>query len=63
MMEHFAKFGKPNKLIMDNEFRAEQLIEYLGKENIEVHLTKPNNHTGNADVERLHFTLLEKKLA
>lgn len=60
MMEHFAKFGKPNKIIMDNEFRAEQLIEYLRMENIEVHLTKPNNHTGNADIERLHSTLLEK---
>lgn len=60
MMEQFAKFGKPNKIIMDNEFRAEQLIEYLKAENIEVHLTKPNNHTGNADIERLHSTLLEK---
>ena len=46
---------------MDNEFRAEQLIQLLKqREGVEVHLTKPNSHTGNADIERLHSTLLEK---
>lgn len=45
---------------MDNEFRSEQIIEYLREEDVKVHLTKPNNHTGNADIERLHSTLIEK---
>ncbi len=60
IIEHFAKFGKPKQIIMDNEFRAEQLIQFLNAEGVEVHLTKPNSHTGNADIERLHSTLLEK---
>lgn len=60
IIEHFSKFGKPNKIIMDNEFKAEQIIAYLNEENVQVHLTKPNSHTGNADIERLHSTLIEK---
>ena len=51
IMEHFAKFGKPKNMIMDNKFKAEQLIQYLNSENIEVHHTKPNSHTANADIE------------
>lgn len=60
LIEHFTKFGKPIKIVMDNEFRSEQIIEYLREENVQVHFTKPNSHTGNADIERLHSTLIEK---
>lgn len=28
--------------------------------NIELHLTKPNSHTGNSDIERFHSTIAEK---
>ena len=59
MIEHFAKFNKSHNIIMDNEFRSEQIVQYLDKEQIEVHYTKPNSHTGNADIERLHSTLIE----
>lgn len=42
---------------MNNEFKAEQLIIYLKDENTIVQ--KPNSHTGNADIERLHLALIE----
>lgn len=57
---HFAKIGKPKKIVADNEFKAIRIKEFLEKENIELHLTKPNSHTGNADIERLHNTIAEK---
>lgn len=57
---YLATFGKPRKIIMDNEFKSEQVKRYLQEKQIEVHWTKPNSHTGNADVERLHSTLIEK---
>lgn len=63
IMEQITKFGKPKKIIMDNEFKSEQIVKYLGEENIEIHFTKPNSHTGNADIERMHSTLIEKKLS
>lgn len=59
IIDQFTKFGKPKKIIMDNEFRAEQIVSFLNKEEVELHLTKPNSHTGNADIERLHSTLIE----
>lgn len=57
---YLATFDKPKKMIMDNEFKSERLIKFLYDKEIEVHWTKPNSHTGNADVERLHSTLIEK---
>lgn len=45
---------------MDNEFKSEQMKRFLQQKEIEIHWTKPNNHTGNAEVERLHSTLIEK---
>lgn len=57
---YIATFDKPRKIVMDNEFKSEQVKRYLQDKNIEVHWTKPNSHTGNADVERLHSTLIEK---
>lgn len=60
---YIATFGKPKKIIMDNEFKSEQLKNYLQEKSIEVHWTKPNSHTGNADVERLHSTIIEKMQA
>lgn len=58
--DHFAKIGKPQKIIADNEFKATRIKEFLCNENINLHLTKPNSHTGNADIERLHNTIAEK---
>lgn len=58
--EHFSKFGKPRKIITDNEFSAENLKEFFREQNVELHLTRPNTHTGNSDVERFHSTLQEK---
>lgn len=52
--------GKMKKLIFDNEFGSKHIKEFCEKENIEYHATKPNSHTGNADVERLNGTLTEK---
>lgn len=58
--DHFAKIGKPIKIIADNEFKAARIKEFLSQEGIQLHLTKPNSHTGNADIERMHNTLAEK---
>lgn len=52
--------GKMKKLVFDNEFKSQPIKEFCEKENIEYHLTKPNSHTGNADIERLNGTLTEK---
>lgn len=58
--DHFAKLGKPKKIVADNEFRTTRIKEFLDNENIELHLTKPNSHTGNAAIERFHNTVAEK---
>lgn len=52
--------GHFQKLVTDNEFKSVNIKDFLRCENIELHLVKPNSHTGNADVERLHSTLSEK---
>lgn len=57
--EHFSKFGKPSTIITDNEFKSEHLKEFLREQEVELHLTKPNTHTGNSDIERFHSTLQE----
>lgn len=60
LMLYKSQKGHFDKLVTDNEFRAINIREYLRNEGIELHLVKPNNHTGNADVERLHSTISEK---
>lgn len=57
---YFSIRGKPHKIVLDNEFQSINVKDFLRQENIEVHYTKPNNHTGNADIERLHNTISEK---
>lgn len=52
--------GKMKKLVFDNEFDSRHIRDFCNKENIEYHVTKPNSHTGNADVERLNNTITEK---
>lgn len=47
-------------MITDNELNSTNVKEFLRQEGIEVHFTKPNNQTGNSDIERLHSTLSEK---
>lgn len=51
---------KPRKIVADNEFKHINIKEFLNKENVELHLVKPNSHTGNSDVERLNGTITEK---
>lgn len=51
---------KPIKLIADNEFKNMYIKEFLDQEGIELHLVKPNSHTGNSDIERLNNTITEK---
>lgn len=58
LFEHFSKFGKPKKIVLDNEFRS--LTEFFRSEEIDIHFCKPRSHTGNSDVERLHSSLQEK---
>ena len=58
--QYFTKMGKPAKIIADNEFNSIRIKELLDNTGIELHLTKPNSHTGNADVERLHNSIAEK---
>lgn len=60
---YIATFGKLKKIIMDNELKSEQIKKYLQDKEIEIHWTKPNSHTGNADVERLNSTIIEKMQA
>lgn len=52
--------SKPIKIVTDNEFNSTNVKVFLRQEGIEVHFTKPNNHTGNSDIERLHSTISEK---
>lgn len=52
--------GNFDKLITDNEFRSINIKDYLREEHIQLHLVKPNSHTGNSDVERLHNTISER---
>lgn len=52
--------GYFNKLICDNEFKSLNIKDFLKNENISLHYVKPNNHTGNADIERFHSTISEK---
>lgn len=61
--EHFSKFKKPKKIITDNEFSAENLKQFFREQDVDLHLTKPNTHTGNSDIERFHSTLQEKLVA
>lgn len=58
LFEHFSKFGKPKKIILDNEFKS--LTSFFMGEQIDIHFCKPRSHTGNSDIERLHLSLQEK---
>lgn len=58
--DHFAKIGKPSKIIAGNEFGGVLVKEFLQTEGVILHLTKAHSHTGIADVERLHSTIVEK---
>lgn len=57
--EHLTKEGTRTKIITDNEFNAMYIREFLSQRNVQVHFTKSNAHTGNADIERLHGTIAE----
>lgn len=57
--ERIALLGKPELLIMDNEFNNALIKLFCTQNNIEVHFTTPYSHTGNSDIERMHLSLLE----
>ena len=57
--EYLTRVGSPKKVITDNEFNTAYIRDYFRERNIDVHFTKPNAHTGNADIERLHSTIAE----
>lgn len=59
LQERMANLGKPNKIIADNEFNNIEIKNFCRENNIQIHFTKPNTHTGNSDVERFHSSLLE----
>lgn len=56
----YLNHKRATKIIADNEFKHINIKDFLTKENIELHLVKPNSHTGNSDVERLNNTITEK---
>ncbi len=56
----FSIKGRTRKLILDNEFNSINIKDFFRKEEIEVHFTKPNSHTGNSDIERFPSTLSER---
>lgn len=56
----YISLKKPIKIVADNEFGHVNIKQYLKNNNIELHLTKPNSHTGNSDLERLNNTITEK---
>lgn len=55
----FSVFGKPKKMVLDNEFNNINVKEFFRNENILCHFTSPRSHTGNSDIERVHGTLNE----
>ncbi|XP_055374910.1 uncharacterized protein MAL13P1.304-like [Condylostylus longicornis] len=60
LREYKSQRGYFKKLVTDNEFRNVNIKDFLRKENIELHLVKPNSHTGNSNIERLHNKLSGK---
>ncbi|XP_055385906.1 metacaspase-2-like [Condylostylus longicornis] len=60
-MQYISSSGKPKKIITDQEkgFNSLNFKNFLENEGIAVHFTTPNNHSGNADIERFHNTLNE----
>ena len=59
---HISIIKQPKKIIADNEFKIHRITEFLDKKNIKLDLTKPNSHTGNADIERFHSTIAEFRI-
>lgn len=57
--ERISYLGKPETLIMDNEFNNTLIKFFCREKGITTHFTTPNSHTGNSDIERFHSTLLE----
>lgn len=59
VQNRISLFGKPKLMVFDNEFNNVNVKEFLNKEGISYHFTSAKNHTGNADIERVHNTILE----
>ncbi|KAI8116231.1 Retrovirus-related Pol polyprotein from transposon gypsy [Lucilia cuprina] len=59
IQERVALLGKPELLIMDNEFNNDLIRLFCGERNIQKHFTTVYSHTGNSDIERKHLSLLK----
>lgn len=59
LRNRFSIFGKPKKIVLDNEFNNINVKDFLRQESVQVHFTSPRSHTGNSDIERVHGTLNE----
>lgn len=57
---YISIFGKMQKIVCDNEFNSVNVKQFCQEEDINIHFTKPNSHTGNSDAERFNNTLTEK---
>ena len=54
---YFSLKGKPRNFIIDSEFNSVNIKDVLHEQSVMVHYTKPNSHTGNADIERFRSSL------
>ncbi|KAI8117402.1 Retrovirus-related Pol polyprotein from transposon opus [Lucilia cuprina] len=59
IQERIALLGKPELLIMDNEFNNALIRLFCAERNVQTHFTTAYSHTGNSDIERMHLSLLE----
>lgn len=61
LQKYISTVGKPEKIIADNEkgFNSLNFKQFLERENISIHFSTINNHTGNSDIERFHNTINE----
>ena len=61
LTHYLSIVGDIKKIVTNNElgFKALPLTEFLKERNIEIHFISNNNHSSNADVERLHNTMNE----
>ncbi|XP_055384592.1 uncharacterized protein LOC129614186 [Condylostylus longicornis] len=59
LRNRFALFGRPDKIVVDNEFDSLNIKNFFRTENINAHFTSPRSHTGNSTIERAHGTLSE----
>lgn len=60
LQQFLAIKGRVKKMVFDNEFNNGNVKAFMQSAGIEYHITKPNSHTGNSDIERFNNTITEK---